>query len=452
MFRSFAGLAGLALLLSLFGACNDPLQVGGDLLEIDELDLEFFDTISIRAEVLRDDSLPVYQPGRFLSTYYVGALRDPVFGLTSAELATQISLGSGNLPDFDEVTVDSLVLVLPIATDQLYGSAEDAYTVEVTRLAEAIDATQSYVAESPVPDEGPVLGSQTLRPNNLPDSLDLLVYNGSTTGSDSRQPVSLRIQLPELVDVIAGLDTTLFDNDTLFTEALRGLKLRTRGDGNGLLGLQVLPTSPTSGLYLYYRRDTILQQYRFPFNSRAAKVPTYLNDYTGAPVETFLDDADAADSLVFLQGLSGVVTNIDLPGLANLGSDLLVNRAELDVFVAELPEDADGPDLAIPEQLIVLERDDAADEITATRDLVLALAQGDIPALHGGTFVPGDDGAPGFYRFTLTAQVNAILAGERDTALRLTVENKSTTVERVVLYGPGHSQYPMRLRLSVTRF
>ena len=441
-------LAALSFLLIGLGACNDPFDVGGELLNADQLELDFTDTLTLTSVVVPDDSLPVYQAGRFLGRYFVGELNDPIFGTTTANVSTQIRLGSGNLPDFSEVTVDSLVLVVPILLSDYYGEETESFTVEVLRLTDNLDPAADYFADTTLMTDGVVLGSQTVSPVALPDSVDVAVFDGATVPRTVRQRVSLRIPVPGLINEITGLDTTVFENDTTFTEILRGLQLRTQGSGNGLLAVDLSPNTNIPGLQLFYRRDTSLFQYRFPVAANAAKVASYRNDYSTGVIEPFLEAPDKGDSLIFIQGLAGAVTNVEIPGLADLGGDLLVNRATLDVFVAELPED--DTDLDVPEQLVVLERVDG--DVRASRDLTLGLLAEDVPAVQGGTLVPGSNGEPGFFRFNVTAQVNAVLAGEVGSSLQLSLQNKSTTPNRVVLYGPGHSQFPARLQLSVTRF
>ena len=452
MFRSlFAPAAALCCLLMLgLAACNDPFEVGGDLLDADQLDLAFIDTLGLTGTAIPDDTLPVYQAGRFLARYFVGRVDDPVFGGVAAETATQVRLGSGNLPDFTEVVVDSLVLVVPILLEDYFGEENENFTVEVLRLADNLDPSGDYFADTTYQTEGTVLGSQSLSPLTLPDSVDVAVFNGGAVPSTVRQGVSLRIPLPSLIDDITQLDTLIFENDTTFTETLRGLLLRTQGGGNGLLALDISPNTSIPGLQLYYRRDTALFQYRFPIGSAAAKVASYRNDFSTGTIAPFLNDAVLSDSLLFVQGLAGAVSNVSIPGLEALADEnLLVNRATLDLFVAELPED--DANFSAPDQLVLLERlDDGS--LTASRDLVLGLSENNIPGLHGGTRVPGDPGEPDFYRFNVTAHVNAVLSGEANPDFRVSLQNKSTTPDRVVLYGAGHSEFPARIRLSVTRF
>lgn len=452
MFRFLlAPVAALFCLLLLgLGACNDPFDVGGDLLDADQLDLDFTDTLTLQSVAMRDDSLPVYQSGRFLNRYFVGQVADPIFGGVSAVTSTQIRLGSGNLPDFNEVTIDSLVLVVPILLEEYYGDENETFTVEVLRLLDNLDPSGDYFADTTLMTDGIVLGTQTLSPVALPDSVDVALFDGDATPRTIRQPVSLRIPVPGLIDELTNLDTTVFEADTTFTEILRGLQLRVQGSGGGLLAIDLSPNTNIPGLQLFYRRDTSLFQYRFPVSSTAAKVASYQNDFSTGLIEPFLGDAGRSDSLIFVQGLAGAVTSLSIPGLNDLADEnLLVNRATLDIFVAELPED--DTNFPTPDQLVLLERLDGGG-LTATRDLALGLAEGNIPTLHGGTLVPGGGGAPDFYRFNITAHVNAVLAGEVSSNLQLSLQNKSTTPDRVVLYGAGHSQFPIRVQLSVTRF
>ena len=88
----------------LFNACNDPTSIGSDLLEGDQLDLDYTDTLTIISKTVRDaDSVITFStssstPASFrLSAYLAGNFDDPIFGRSESSIYSENGSSSEKL-------------------------------------------------------------------------------------------------------------------------------------------------------------------------------------------------------------------------------------------------------------------------------------------------------------------------------------------------------------------
>jgi hypothetical protein len=55
------------------------------------------------------------------------------------------------------------------------------------------------------------------------------------------------------------------------------------------------------------------------------------------------------------------------------------------------------------------------------------------------------------YKMNLTSHVKNILKGIESTKVYLSVYNNTANPTRTILYGPQHSSYPVKLRVTYTK-
>lgn len=444
--------------LLLVSACTDPTEVGADLLEGDQADVGFTDTLSVKATTVRIDSVVTYTPSKsaaeaFLS-YLVGNMQDPIFGNSKAQINAQLALASAD-PNFDpSAHLDSIVLVLPYNKGGLYGDLTETYGVEVHRLTEFIDPEVKHYSNESFIASPTSLGSKEFVPN-----LDSIKIRDYTIGvKDSMYQVKVPAQLRIPLDAAFGqelisLDTNLYDGsnrDSLLVRYLKGLNIRPTTTNHGMLSFNLIDNS--SGVFLYYtEKDTIKKQIRFDFNFYWTRQTKLEHDYSGTLVEKVFDSQSMGDSLVFLQGMAGTAVDVEIPFAENLAG-LIVNKAELELRVASPP--GSNNDIYDPVSLIQVYYPDSDGSYQVVDDYSLILSRigfDGVLRYYGGTPKDGASGTPKVYKINISAFFQKVIDKKVSNKLRLKVYNPVQQPERVILYGAKQPQYGIKLKVAFTR-
>lgn len=449
----------VAVILSFLLACNDPTFVGADLVEEDAINVEFTDKIAVRTSTVRSDSALVYGPvttnsDERLRTYLVGNFQDPYFGRTSAEIYAQVGIQFAK-PNFSNLTLDSIVLVLPYDTSATYGITNQNYRFEVLRVTEQMNAQGRYYSDQTFMTDPTPLGSieTTLQPLKV-DSI--LYYN--TSGSPVKRGVrQLRIPLTDaFAQELIGLDTAVYSTDSTFTNYLAGVNIRTTTTNAGIVGFNLLSTISSSdpgGIFLYYHKGDTLRQFVYPFssvNSQRAKVVHLEHDYTNAPVQPFIGDLDLGDSLVFIQAAAGLNAKVDFPDLSDY-QGLVVNKAVLEFTVADLS--TDGADVYPPlQQLVGLYRGSSGSLFVLPEITNAILNAKDFARSFGGTVTRTKDGTGWLYRINISTHFQNMLDGIVPATIYLQAYPSAERASRVGLYGGGTAEATRpKLQLTFTR-
>ena len=238
----------LAIIASMF-SCTDPTLVGGSLLEEDRADVGFSDTFTIEGVSITNDSIRTYTPftSSQLATYLLGNMNDPVFGRSASSIYAQV-YPQNNSPDFSGNTVvDSIVLVLPYDVEAFYGKTTgEEFGIEVFQLAEPLLEDDEYFSNQEVAVEPMPIGSAQATVSA--DSLEFIDYQGTDTAM-VKFP-HFRIPLDEAVsDLLVGLDTSVYESDSLFLDAFKGIYLQANTENEGMISFDLL--SASAGIYLY---------------------------------------------------------------------------------------------------------------------------------------------------------------------------------------------------------
>ncbi|MCB0618986.1 MAG: DUF4270 family protein [Saprospiraceae bacterium] len=446
MRNSIVALGLLAAGLLFWQSCSESTIVGSDLLEDDQIDIGFTDTLSLKAYTRRGDSIRTYAPelASQLTGYLIGQINDPVFGVLSSTVSAQLRLATFG-PDFDGVTLDSIVFILPYYPARVYGDTSELHGIDVYTLDEALDSDQTYFSDQSYV-AGEKIGSVQFYPAPN-DSLDVGVYGGEE-GETVRVAPHVRIALDqEYGNWLIGQDPATFDSDSAFLEVVNGLQFVPTTVNRGLISYNL--RTGGAGLRFYYRRDTSFFSYFVQVGEPAARVSTFRYDYGNAVAGDFLDNPELGDSLLFVQGTAGLTTVFEIPNAASL-SDKIINRAELELTIISLPEES-GYRLPPVQQLIVSEIvDDTTRQVID--DVIFALESGDLDGIFGGTVEDPDDGSPSKYRLNLSAYLKDVKNGVATNKFQITVLTQAEIASRVILCGPGHPDYPAKLKVSYTNF
>lgn len=446
-----------ALLVScIVTSCGDPSPVGAGVLDGERLDINFSDDFTITAKTVLPRSQPeVYRRPASnvnqvnLSSRYLGRLNDPVTGEVISEQYFLLERSTSD-PELDGATVDSVILSIVYGDDQ-YGDVAALHDVEVYSVVDPFEGVDTITANTTV-DVGSLLGSEAFVP--APEDTVLIIQHGQGTVVE----LSPQIRIP--LDVSIGeaiiADPSIIESDSALQAFLSGLLLRSNTT-NSLFSLNLSPginnsTASPNGVTIYYElNDTTRAQYKLDI---ATEVGSFIeHDFEAGVVSDWIDDEFIGDSILVAQGLAGVSIELDFDGLDSIQSDV-VNYAELTMVVAN--EDVDGPDADLyPPFDILVGRYSLVDStrLASTRDFVLALESGDVAGLFGGQIEEVDLNGELVQqvRINVTSHLKEYLGGELESdQLVISLVSKLQQPGRTIIYGPGHSRYPMKLSVTFT--
>lgn len=451
-------------------ACNESSVIGTGIIDDnnDFVNVEVGE-LSIRATTVLSDSVQTYRTTNQLDTYICGFMEDPLFGTYQSIFNTQVRLSrsltmidSLNITNLEaNASLDSAFLVIELAED-FYGQISSTQEVEVYLLAEPLDNNATYYSTDSF-ESGDLLGSKMFTPA-APDSI---VFFTDATGIDTIKPPQMQIQLdvnhPLFRDILFNGPNSLqyFQSDADLLGVLNGLQIRvsTTTPFEGLMSFDPVPptvsTPSVTGLYVHYPSVTGDNQlYTFGINESAAKMVNFIPDYSGAIVEPFIgeNEYEKGDSLIFLQGMSGLNAKLEIQDFITL-ENVIINKAELEFTVAaDLPEDrtlfSSSP---IPQFFIGTKNADG--ELEIITDVEAGIAGGTLNTLttiFGGNPVEDSDGTV-TYKMNVTAYLQELVNGEHETAeIFVYPALRAERPQRVVLFGPGHSEHPAKLYVTYT--
>ncbi len=447
----FRSLATILAILFIF-SCSKTTFVGSDIFP-NGIDVFYKDDFEIIAKTIRRDSIITYDQVDFMNSMICGRIEDPIFGTTEAEMFIDLHITS-LIPQFQyledavskEVELDSVVLVLGYDPLTFYGDSTVTHDIEVNLLSRKLLFEDSIFStfQGTVDDE--ILASKTLIPN-LRDTLHILEPLDTSTTAYTEM---LRMPVDDAFAQAMIEDTSLVSSDDNFTTYARGIRVKSTPAGNSLWGVDWTKTaeSPYNSIIVYYSRDTIKNSYRIFVDGDRSN---YFNhDYSGSVVEEFIDDVEKGDSLLFLQGMAGTDIELDIPAFADPAFDeFLVNKAELEFFVLE----DESSDLYEPISSILLQRFDEEGNIIVTEDVFLALQVLNDASFDGVLTETVVDGMT-LKKYTAVMSVHALRMfndENPDTKLRISARNKRIRPNRTIVFGPGHSKYPMKFKLTYSK-
>ncbi len=430
-----------AIILSavLLGGCKKKDDgIGAGILPDEQLlGVNVIDTLIINATSQPDDS--VRADG--FANVILGAMNDPVFGITRSGFYTQLRLSANQVSfDYNTFEIDSVVLAL-VYDDEQYGDnypqeyevyelneqlySDSAYFT--TRIM-GLEATDLVLPDSkfqiPAPDQQVYLANDTVKPH-LRLSLD--------------HEIGERLLNPD--------NTSHLENNSNFTAFFKGLYVRanTQSVPAGSGGIHHFNLHDTqSKLTIYYTGvtdlDTVTTSFDLVINSNTVKFSRPEHDYSFANINLInqLDgDPESGQQQIYVQAAAGLRGVIEIPHLQHLNADsIAINKAEL-----VLPYVLDD-NYAPPGRLYLLGRSNEG-----TSYFLPDYFEGD--AHMGGFLIPSMQQ----YRLNVSRFVQQVVYGSREnTKLEVVSEWASTSANRVVLYGPENPDKQMRLVIQYTKF
>lgn len=436
-------LSGITVLL-LLGACNDPISIDTGLLDQDQIDLQYKEDIRLEAASIREDSVLTYSLNGDLPRFPFGNYEDPVFGKTSAELFAQLRIP---IPiNFENASLDSVVLSL--AYDQVqssYGIIDQSFELEVYRLLSDMDSSIYYSNSIFDTDETMMLGTHTFTPNTT-DSVEINLLTADSIYT-RLVPPHIRIPLEDFIgQELLDLDSISYSSNLDFAQAFKGVNIRPVSDNEGMIAFNLL--SEFSRMTVYYSDvDNTPLEYNYYFSQLGAKTVNYTHDYSGAIAESFIDDTTQGDSLLFTQSMSGLNAKVRIPDVTDLGN-ILINKAELEFYMADLIE-SDTMNYEPTLQYVVAE-ENAEGNIEFIEDVNNAIFRADL-STFGGTLEEDSNVGMSKYTVNITTHLQDMIDGTADNFIIIRSFPKESVMYRSIFYGPGHSTFPMKLKITYTQ-
>ncbi len=439
--RAFAACV-CCLVLFLASSCNDPSSLGSTIFPPeDTVNALFTDTLTIVAQTTTEDSVLVYSPDPLvqLDEYIVGDISDPVFGRYTSEIFSQFRLSATN-PDFTDAVLDSVVLILPYATEGHYGNLTQPQTFVVRELKESMDPLLPYYSNEtfstgPLLSSGGVLATATF----IPNTMDSVSINGELLAPQLRIPLDNSLGM-QLLDT---MNRSFTESNEAFQEFFKGINVEADPSNDAMLVFRL--SSALAGIRVYYTLDTFNVSYLLNIGTLSAKTSHFEESYSSGTIAPFINNPTLGDSLLYVQGLSGVNAQLDFPYLSSLGN-VIINKAELEVTVAD---ELNLTEFPLGEQLLILEQ--VGGDLVLIEDVVVSLQRGSFE-LFGGTKSEMDGGSTFTrYKMNLSGHFQRMIDGDSPSTVYLSMFQKAERPERIVIGGPKNTVYEMKLNLTYTK-
>lgn len=411
-------------------------EIGLDLQPADEkMQVRQTDTITVIAYTIPEDSIRTDE----LRTAIIGSFFDPMFGITTAALYTELRLSAVHLNFGIGAVIDSAFLTL--AYSGLYGDSASALTFSVLELSENIHFDSVYHSNQTVNVYSDnILGQYTFVPN----------VDDSVTVGTVRQAPHLRMPLNHNFSqrLLQGPGDRFQTNDK-FREFFKGLFITASpagvaGEGS-LISFDMI--SPLAGITIHFRNDTE-DSLKYSFVITAA-TPRFSNFYhhgftQADPMfrQQVVDgDTTLGQQKIYLKPLSGTIARIKFPYLTRFAEigNIVVNEARL-----VLPKFDDPGTLALPPRIVVAKGEDNYGEYSVIVDQLEPLGEN-----YFGGFYEKDRGE---YRLRITRYVQQRILNPAapDYGLYLLIPGASFNPQRLILNGTGHETRPLELVITYT--
>lgn len=263
--------------------------------------------------------------------HILGYTNDDIFGSTTASLNFQVAPPSAPFSwgiEQSNVVLDSVVLCLKYEStwgDTLQPLRLHVYTMDPENLFNN-DSTYNNTKTF---EKGIEITENNTAKIIYPYTLDDI----DTTSNGEVATGQVRIRLNNsFAQQIVDYDSALvYQNDSTFYTALRGLIVEPEQSGNSLLMISLTDTSTHLSVYYHssISTDTIKYSRRFSPNTlTSASSNSIIRNYQGTQIPSYVGTSNPNDDLIFMQTSPGIYAKIQTPGLSAL-SNRIIHRAEL---------------------------------------------------------------------------------------------------------------------------
>jgi hypothetical protein len=457
----------LFLIAALGTGCNESSVIGLDVQpEGDLLNVGFLDSITLRSNTERIDSIRTDEDFVIGSNALLGKYNDPVFGNTASSIFTQVRLTAGvsSIAFGTSPVCDSVVLSLVYdGTASLYGRMLNnrRQTINVYRLTDDLDRNRTYYSDTTLNYENA---------DDLANAHELLFrpFDSVLVGTSRLKPQA-RIPLDNSFGqiILNNQGTGMLSDNTIFQDQfLKGLYItantttHSRGYGN-IARFRM----EESKIIVYFHNSTETgRSFEMSLGS-VARFMHFDQDYTSINVDLAAqlnNSPGARRDVSFVQGMAGSKVKIEMPYLMSLldSGAIAINKAELVIPVANGQAGNAGNVKAAATSLTDIYQNNyfspPAKLIVAGID---ASGNGyDLPDATQGlnsTYYNGNyNSVKKEYRFNIARYVQQVLDGKlENNGLYLVIPPLSANAapNRIVLGGGEAGASQMKLNITLTK-
>ncbi len=443
------------LLLSI-AACQSSEDLGADILGEDALlNADFTDTLSIQATLLEKKPTDM-SLAQLNNLFLVGALNDPVFGQSSANLCMQFSLGTGqNNLRFDSLPViDSVVLSLAYSPGSIiYGDSSQMQELTIYELQDSLVFTDSdnelvdYESDFVC-----TLGEEVGNGSYL-FSMDSIMVDDSTQIARNALRIRLNDELGQrFLDASVNEEDSTFFNIVTFLEFFKGLAIVPSPNNTAVASFNL--ASVNTKLSFYYQayyfanpdsiaygprsRDFIVRS--VPGVNSLLAVNSFSHNYNGTTPQQLLNDGGSISDMAYLQSMAGLEIGLEFPHIEDLGN-IIVNRAELIVNNILTGEDEE---IFYPAPAIM------GFQLSNQNDEFISDGAGEVSVYTDSTAT--EVIRMNRYTLPMTITLQRLLQeGQNNTNFKIRLVENPLNPFRLEITGPEHPDYPMQLNLFYTQ-
>ncbi len=401
----------LSILAIIFSSCrknND--EVGVDFLpQGNNYASVAYDSFDITAYTIQEDSLKIDS----LSATLLGAINDPEFGTSSANMYTQVLLREINVDFGTNPTIDSVILSLarkPSVAN--YGNENSEVELDIFRMDEIILSENKYYSNYEPKIQPNAIGKWT---GNLA-STDTVWYEEAGELKWTLNTIRIPLNNDFGEDFFSN---GKFGSNEVFVEYLNGIALipntSSLSSGKG----QIIPidrTSDNSKLVIYYNQGLIKE---FEINAESQNISTYRIEDRNPTITNQISNPNVHYSETYLQAMGGSKVKIDIGGLYDLvkdGNSIAINDAKI---TFKVKANSTSDDFPAPDRLLLLQPSEEDGSNAFIIDLIDVLAppnsQWNGYTTYGGTY----DEDSKSYTFGINRHIQLLL----DTYLNSGVDN-----------------------------
>jgi len=448
-FQTIAASVLAAMMIAML-SCNDPLQIGTELLETSDVDFVSTDTVTIQALTTQSDSVIAYQVPSFLFTNQkLGWVTDPVFGSHRSDLFVQILPENFVRPSGD---IDSVVLSIQYDTVDIYGIPNSIFDFEIFSLFGQLSRFGTFYTDDVLlafTSLGTINGFSPIEA----DSIDIIDINSLGELDTLEVPNQMRARLDNSFgEMLFGIDSSSYMAIDSFLNAFTGILIKPTSPAGAMLPLLTTNANAVGGqrnskVSIFYKNnDGEPRQYDYLIGG--ATFSLHDHDYSSGTIDGAIDNQQRSEDLLYVQGAGGPTTSIKFPHIQSLPK-VVVNEAILELTTELLPED-NREIYPLPAQFFPSFKQDSI--LVLIPDVTTALQGFRDADLAGGkpleTTINGTSRI--VYRFNISDHIQNMIEGNVPNEIFIQLSQNSTGVERAVFKGINDPDAPIKLKITYT--
>lgn len=435
----------LCLALIAAFACNKQTDFGADLLGNDIIPLRFDDTLSLQVINSSFDSIPTYlitAESNDNGVLLAGNMKDPLFGKVKSD-AYLVFQPDRLITNHEPANyrLDSIVLSLSVDPNLFYGDTLIPMNINIDRISENM-FTDSVIYSNRTLATSERIGSITglqFTPRTTTQVIDTSASPPDTT----LVPFFISTRLSQTFGQEL-LDARVYDSIPKFTDLFKGIKISVDNEAS-LFAINVLGSR--TRITLHYTEDTIARTIVMQVNQVGRRFSHFEMDPSQSTAGEYLDSPAKGNEYMTLQGMAGLRPKIIFPNLDQYKGKG-IKLVQLEMTVAE--DITGNPDPIFREvDQMAASGVNTGGSLTLIDDYVSLLRENQLALFGGRLRIDLVNGVKvKRYTINMTQHFLRMIKGDETNEMMLSVLGGFRRPNRVILYGPGHSTYPLRLKIA----